>query len=96
MTSKEFTPGRGYTRQDWDEVSADPDSTEEELAQARPFAEVFPELADAIRKRGPARTKTAVSIRLDDDLVAELRATGPGWQGRVNDALREWVKKPAA
>jgi uncharacterized protein (DUF4415 family) len=37
-------------------------------------------------------TKQAVKIRLDHDLLAALRATGCGWQTRVNDALREWVK----
>ena len=39
-----FEPGRGYTREDWDEAMDDAESTDEELAQARPFAEAFPEL----------------------------------------------------
>ena len=42
-------------------------------------------------------TKQAVKIRLDPDVLAALRATGRGWQTRVNDAMREWVKAhPAA
>ena len=53
-----FEPGRGYyTREDWDAVMDDAESTDEELAQARPFAEAFPELAEAIRRelgRSPA------------------------------------------
>lgn len=97
---KEFVPGQGYTKQDWDEVSDNPELTEEELAQFRPFAEVFPDLAASIqqelRKRGPTKTKEAISIRLDMDLVEKLRATGPGWQSRINDALREWIEKNAA
>jgi len=33
-----------------------------------------------------------VSLRLDQDVVDGLRATGPGWQGRVNAALKEWLE----
>ena len=36
-------------------------------------------------------TKTPVKIRLDPDLVAALRASGRGWQTRVNDMLRRQV-----
>ena len=39
---EEFTPGRGYTKEDWDEVSDNPELTDEELAQGKPFAEMFP------------------------------------------------------
>jgi len=43
------------------------------------------------RPRGPqkAPTKEPVSIRLDRDIVAELRSTGKGWQTRLNDMLRD-------
>jgi uncharacterized protein (DUF4415 family) len=46
------------------------------------------------QRRGRGRpagsgTKEQVAIRLDHDVLAALRATGPGWQTRVNDALRE-------
>ena len=92
----EFTPGRGYTKEDWDEVSDHQDSAPEELADFRPFAEVFPEIAANIAKRrGPAKTKDAISIRLDQDLVARLRASGPGWQSRLNAAVRRWLDDAA-
>lgn len=39
------------------------------------------------RPRGSS--KTMVSLRLDSDLVAQWRATGPGWQTRINEALRK-------
>lgn len=35
-----------------------------------------------------AVTKEAVKIRLDADILAALRASGDGWQTRINDALR--------
>jgi uncharacterized protein (DUF4415 family) len=52
-------------------------------------------LEAARRKRGrPAGsgTKEQVAIRFDRDVLAALRATGPGWQTRVNDAMRAWVR----
>ncbi|MBI4753984.1 MAG: BrnA antitoxin family protein [Betaproteobacteria bacterium] len=47
------------------------------------------------RKRGrPAGTasKEQVAIRFDRDVLAAFRAGGPGWQTRMNDALRDWLK----
>lgn len=40
-----------------------------------------------------AAPKQQVSVRLDQDVLAGLRALGPGWQGRMNAALREWLAK---
>ena len=33
--------------------------------------------------------KQAVNIRLDPDVLAHFRAGGPGWQSRINAALRK-------
>lgn len=91
---KQFVPGHGYTKADWDVVSDAPEATDEQLAQARPFAEVFPELADAARRaRGPQRTptKVPVSIRLSRDVVEHFKAGGPGWHARIDEALRQAV-----
>ncbi len=48
----------------------------------------------ANRKRGPQLepTKVPISIRLSSDVAAGLRATGPGWQSRTDEALRSWLK----
>jgi uncharacterized protein (DUF4415 family) len=32
--------------------------------------------------------KVATNIRFDQDVLAALKATGPGWQTRANDLLR--------
>lgn len=40
------------------------------------------------RPRSPS-PKRQVTLRLDGDLLERLRATGPGWQSRVNAALRQ-------
>lgn len=47
------------------------------------------------RKRGrPAGTSTKVQIalRVDRDVIEAFRASGPGWQTRMNDVLRTWAK----
>ena len=47
------------------------------------------------RRRGrPPGTgrKVATTVRFDRDVVAGFRALGRGWQTRMNDALRDWLK----
>lgn len=41
-------------------------------------------------------TKEQVAIRIDRDVLAAFRAGGAGWQTRMNDALREWLKEHSA
>jgi uncharacterized protein (DUF4415 family) len=31
-------------------------------------------------------------VRYDADIVAAFKATGKGWQTRMNEALRDWLK----
>lgn len=50
LTKDTFEPGHGYAQADWDEVSADADSTDEELAQPKPFAEAFLGLMESIKR----------------------------------------------
>lgn len=37
------------------------------------------------------RPKQQITLRLDVDIIERFRATGPGWQGRINMALRKAV-----
>ena len=89
---KEFEEGHGFTREDWDIVSDNPEWTEKDFAEARPFAEVFPDLAESIRKaRGRPKVETPkqqVSLRLDPEVIEKFKATGKGWQSRINDVLK--------
>ena len=50
-------------------------------------------LATLRRTRGPNKkpAKEQVAIRLDQEVLGALRASGPGWQTRVNAALKEWL-----
>ena len=85
-------------------IAADPDNPELDddwFKRARPASEVLPPEIYAglvalqksrIRGRPPLETpKVATAIRFDADVLAGLRATGKGWQTRVNDAMRQWL-----
>lgn len=46
-------------------------------------------------QRGPQKqpTKVAVTVRYSPEVVEYFKATGEGWQTRMNDALREYIKQ---
>jgi len=71
-----------------------PEWTEGEIARATPFSALPESLRDKLKKRGPqqAPTKVLTTIRFDADVLAELKASGKGWQTRVNEAVRDWLK----
>jgi uncharacterized protein (DUF4415 family) len=48
-------------------------------------------------KRGPqkAPTKTLVSLRLSPEVIDHFKATGRGWQTRIDSTLRESIKRRA-
>lgn len=71
-----------------------PEWTEADFARAAsahtlPAAvlDAFPRTARRVRGSQKAPTKTPVSLRLDADVVAYFKATGPGWQTRINEVL---------
>jgi uncharacterized protein (DUF4415 family) len=80
-----------------------PEWTEEDFKRARPASEVLPpELYARLTARRPgqrgaqkAPTKVAVTLRLDPDVVAAFKADGPGWQTRINQALKKVVARKA-
>jgi uncharacterized protein (DUF4415 family) len=89
--AKAYKAGKGYDKSDWDAVSDNPELTNEQMAKARPFAEVLPVLARSIRRgRGPnkAPTKKLVSLRLSGEVIEKYKAGGPGWQSRIDQDLR--------
>jgi uncharacterized protein (DUF4415 family) len=79
----------------------DPDDAPELTTAMLDHAEVFD--GDTFVRRGPGRPKSAttrqqISVRLDPDVLAALRAAGPGWQSQINVLLRQAlrIRKPAA
>ncbi len=75
--------------------------TTEDFKHFKPAAEVLPaELVAVLPKRRPGQrgpgkrpAKEAVNIRLAPEVVEAFRAMGRGWQTRINDVLREWLKE---
>ncbi|MFA7665248.1 MAG: BrnA antitoxin family protein [Burkholderiaceae bacterium] len=39
-----------------------------------------------------AATKDRITIRLSPEILDRFRATGPGWQTRVDAALKDWLE----
>ncbi|SDK56793.1 Uncharacterized conserved protein, DUF4415 family [Methylophilus rhizosphaerae] len=59
-------------------IAADPDTFELSEAQFK-----------KMRGRPAGSNKTLVHIRLDNDVVEKFKATGTGWQTRINEALKK-------
>jgi uncharacterized protein (DUF4415 family) len=73
-----------------DEYQELPEVTGQCLSEADEY------MAGRLVRRGRPRvpvTKTAVSIRFSADVLSYFRATGPGWQTRMDAALREWIEE---
>ncbi len=89
MAKNKFVKDRGYSQADWDEVADSPEITAREFAQAKPFGEVLPQFAEALKGRGKQRapTKELISLRLSRAVIARFRALGPGWQTRIDEVL---------
>ena len=77
-----------------------PEWTDADFARARPAAEMLPELFGAqvaramLKPRGKqvAPTKQAVTVRYSPDVLDAFKATGAGWQTRMDAALRDWLR----
>lgn len=57
--------------------------------------EVTPEMfARAVVRKGlkPVSKKQQVTLRVDSDVLAWFRASGRGWQTRINQLLKEYVQ----
>ncbi len=67
----------------------DPDDAPELTAEFFKAADLYE--GAKLKTRGrpkAAATKEPVKLRLDADVLAALRASGEGWQTRINDTLR--------
>jgi uncharacterized protein (DUF4415 family) len=101
----QFSSKRSLTDQEEAEIqkriASDPENpelTDEQLAKGRPFRDAFPDLAVSIErekaKRGRPKVESPreqISVRLDPEIVQHYKATGKGWQSRMNDDLRKVV-----
>lgn len=80
---------------DWIDPDDAPELTAEIAARAeiREGGEVIRPATGTLTRMGrpPAgdAAKKQVTLRLDPDVIAAFRASGPGWQARINAALRK-------
>ena len=73
----------------WVDSDDAPEWTEEQFARADLYH------GDKLVRRGRPPSdnpKQALKLRIDADVVEYFRATGPGWQTRINDTLRRAAK----
>lgn len=74
-----------------------PEWTKDDFDRARPAHEVLPPyiLAAFPRMRGAQKspTKVPVSLRLSREVVDHFKASGDGWQTRIDEALKDLIKK---
>lgn len=94
-------------RTDWAKVKAltdadivhdadSPATTEADWEQAfasHSAAELHTEAVRRARGANKRPRKEQVAVRYDAEILAYFRATGKGWQTRMNDALKEWLKE---
>ena len=73
----------------WTDPDDAPELTDAFFEQADEF------IGTKLVRRGrpkAAVTKEPVKLRIDPDVLAAFRSGGPGWQTRMNDALRDWLR----
>lgn len=76
---------REPTAADYDEIPEVPDEWFER-------ADLY--IGETLIRRGRPKSETrkeAINIRLSPEVVARFRATGRGWQTRIDAALKEWL-----
>lgn len=78
--------------------------TAEEYDEIPELTDAFFEQADQyqggelIRRGRPKleQPKLAITVRYDAEVIEAFKATGRGWQTRMNDALKQWLREHSA
>lgn len=92
-TSKAFSPAQVAAAKAAAAPMGPPDGVDWGRRTVTPGGGVAATIAALRRSRGKNKnpTKEQVAIRFDPDVLAAFRAQGPGWQTRMNAALKEWL-----
>ncbi len=91
MRKKPLTNKAGHVRE----------LTGEDIREMQPASKVLPvDLLGVLPKRkvgqrGPQKTPTKISItsRYSPEVISYFKKMGRGWQVRMDEALKEWIKK---
>ena len=80
----------------WVDPDDAPELTDEFFDKATPMIAdhvvTHEEYAATVRRGRPSQNKTSTTVRFDAEVLNAFRATGKGWQTRMNNALRDWLK----
>lgn len=74
---------------EWADPDDAPELTDEFFEQADEY------VGDKLVRRGRPKAesrKLALTVRYDAEVVEAFKATGKGWQTRMNAALKDWLK----
>lgn len=82
MKRKWILPTEEEERRIADGIASDPDA-------APDMSTATPDMVRHVGRPRIANPKEALNIRLDADVLEHFRKTGPGWQTRINAALRK-------
>jgi uncharacterized protein (DUF4415 family) len=82
MTSRFILPTEEEERRIAEGIASDPDA-------APDFGDGIPEGVRLIGRLKDLQLDSAYNFRLDADVLDHFRSTGPGWQTRINAALRK-------
>lgn len=77
------------TPTEWIDADDAPELTDEFFERADEY------VGNKLVRRGRPRTdspKVALTVRYDAEVVEAFKATGKGWQTRMNAALKDWLK----
>ena len=97
MTTKQMRAARerGESKTDWALLRQNIlDGIEPEDDEDSPDATLI--MREVVEKRRVGRPagsgdKEQVAFRFDKDILSAFRASGSGWQTRINEALRDWL-----
>jgi uncharacterized protein (DUF4415 family) len=87
------------SRRVWVDPDEAPEWTEEQFDRAELAVGgkvLRPSQGTLTRPRGrpkKADAKVHTHIRLSPQVLTHFRATGPGWQTRIDEVLRKWVER---
>lgn len=77
------------TEASWVDPDDAPELTEEFFQEADLY------IGERLAKRGRPKAESVrerITIRLSPEVIQPFRASGPGWQTRMNAALADWLK----
>jgi uncharacterized protein (DUF4415 family) len=84
---------RGESKSDWARVDAMTDAEIEEQMRGDPDWEEFKDVDWSKATVVIPVVKSAISIRLDQDVIEFFKATGKGYQTRINAVLRHYMQE---